>query len=270
MPDPMFDSLRQPAPVTPPDLSVIRRRGRQRTRRTAIAAVVGALALVAAIAVPVAALTGGDDSNPPILPSPTPTRAAGSWLHTIPGDFPLGAGIPMPGEASAGMERGTGTPLQPCRDGQSSQGQAGWADVATATNADVVDPADGVDRRTLALYADASSARAALDSVTQMYAECPPGQSGPAPIAVEPVGDQDAWVVTLAATDSPVADLVTIVRVGNALLVQQDSLRPQDVRSREQQLADVRAGQAPVVAAMCIFAADPCASPPAVTGAATP
>ena len=67
MPDPMFDSLRQPAPVTPPDLSVIRRRGRQRTRRTAIAAVVGALALVAALGLlPAALATGvGTDTQRP-------------------------------------------------------------------------------------------------------------------------------------------------------------------------------------------------------------
>jgi hypothetical protein len=267
----MFDSLRRPAPVTPPDLAVIRRRGEQRSRRTAIAAVVGAVAVVVAIAVPAAVLAGGDDkSSPPILPSPTPTHAATGWVRTIPDDFPLGAGIPMPGEASAGMEHGQGTPLQPCRNGQSTLGQTGWADVATATNAGAVDPADGADRRTLALYGDAQGAKDALDSVAQMYAACPPGQTGPAPIAAESVGEGNAWVITLEATNSPVAQLVSIVRVGNALLVQQDSLRPQDVRSHEQQLADVRAGQAPVVAAMCIFAADPCASPPAVTGAATP
>jgi hypothetical protein len=57
-----------------------------------------------------------------------------------------------------------------------------------------------------------------------------------------------------------VPDLVTIELVGNALLVQRDSLRPPDVRSTNLQLADVRAGQKNVVAAMCIFAADPCPS----------
>jgi hypothetical protein len=269
MPDPMFDSLRQPAPVTPPDLGVIRRRGEQRKRRTALAAAVGALAVVAAVVVPVAALTGGDQkSAPDPMITPSPTQAAnGAWVHRIPDTFPLGDGVGMPGEATATMKRGAGTPLPPCADGQSTEGQSGWADVATATNGDVVSSTD-VTKRLLALYADASSAKDALDSVVQMYAACPPGQTGqtgPGPMVAERFGAQDAWVVTVGSESPPVGAIVTIERVGNALLVQQDALKPTSVRSRDQQLADVRAGQAQVVADMCIFAAEACATPPTVT-----
>jgi hypothetical protein len=257
MPDPIFDSLRDPAPVVPPDVSVIQRRGEQRKRRTAIATVVGVVAVAAAIVVPLAALTGGDKAAPPV-DRPTPTRTVdGDWVRAIPAGFPLGAGIPMPGEATAQTEHGTGTPLQPCADGQSSLGQAGWTDVATATNRGAVDPSDGIDSRLLALYADDASAREALDSIARMYAACP-GSGGGVPVSAEPLSDGSAWLLTFEEGSKSAGVLVTATRVGNALLVQQDALRRNDERSRDQQLADVRSGQAQVVAAMCVFAEAGC------------
>ncbi|MGY2873836.1 hypothetical protein ACVW00_001026 [Marmoricola sp. URHA0025 HA25] len=265
MSDPMFRSFSQPLEVTPPDASEVRLRGERRARRTTIATVVGAVVLVLAVVAPVAALTNGDKkATPPILPSPSQTQKAdGAWVRKVPDGFPLGDGIPMPGEASAATEHDKGLPLMTCRDGQSSLGQsAGWVDVATATNQGVVDPADGVDSRLLALYASGSDAEQAQAHIAAMYGECTPGAPGVGPQVAQRIGDGDAWVLTVADSSSPVAQLVTVERVGNALLVQQDLLRPANVRSFEEQLADVRAGQAQVVAAMCVFAAEPCTAPP--------
>lgn len=262
MSDPMFQSFREPLEVAPPDPRTLRLRGERRARRTTIATLAGAVLLVVAVVAPVAALTGGDDkSAPPVLPSPSPTRTVDvAWVRTIPDDFPLGDGIPMPGEASAGIQHDTGSPLLPCRDGQSSLAQSdGWTDVATSTNQGAVDPADGVDARLLALYGTGADAKQAQVSIAQMYGECTPGAPGVGPQVAQPIGDGDAWLLTLADSSSPVAQLVTVERVGNALLVQKDILRPPNVRSFEQQLADVRAGQTHVIDAMCIFAAEPCA-----------
>jgi hypothetical protein len=269
MPDPLFESLRRPAPVTPPDTSVIRRRGEQRKRRTTIAAVAGAVLVVVALVAPVAALTRGDDkTTPPILPSPTRTADA-TWAHTIPADFPLGDGIPMPGEASAQMEHGTGLPLLPCQDGQSSLGQsAGWSDVARATNADAVDPADGIESRVLALYASDTDAEQVVTGIGQMYAACP-SRSEPGAEVVERIGDR-AWLLTVVGTDKPVGQIVTVAQVGNAVLVQQDALDASHPGGTDAQLADIRAGQEHVVAAMCAFAADPCSAPPPATNTAVP
>ncbi|MFD2766381.1 hypothetical protein [Micromonospora eburnea] len=86
MPDPLFSTLRQEtehliwAPV-----EQVRRRGRQRTRRTRIAAVLASAAAVAVVASGVVALAGRPDAAPPPLPpatvvpsapTPTPDRTA--------------------------------------------------------------------------------------------------------------------------------------------------------------------------------------------------
>lgn len=258
MADPMFRTLRQPLAVAPPDAAEIRLRGERRGRRTAMASVAGAVLVVVAIVAPVAALTHGDKkSAPPVLPSPSRT-ADGTWVHKIPDAFPLGDGLPMPGEASAGIEHGKGSPLQPCRVGQSSLGQSGgWTDVASATNADVVDPADGTDSRVLALYTSGAEAEQVVASIGQMYAECSPGSPDGGPQVVQQIGDGNAWLLTLVDPRRPVDQLITVERVGNALLVQTDTFSP-DARTPDQKLADVRAGQKQVIAAMCVFAASGC------------
>ena len=274
MPDPAFESFQQPIGVLPPDPREIRRRGDRRSRRTAIATVVGAAAVVAAVVAPVAALTSDNDRPTPpsntTTPTPSPTPS-GLWKLSIPDDFPLGDGIPMPGEASAGMQRGKGSAVPPCGDTVSSLGQsAGWTDVATATNADVVDAVDGTDSRVLALYANGADAKQVLASIAQMYDACPPGQPGVGPEVAQRIGDGNAWVLTLVATDLPVGQIVTVERVGNALLVQHDSLKVSYPGGTDAQLADIRGGQKHVVAAMCIFAADPCAGPPPAAQTSTP
>jgi hypothetical protein len=264
MSDPMFRSFRQPLEVSPPDPRELRLRGERRARRTTIATLAGAVLLVVAVVAPVAALSNGDDkSAPPVLPSPSPTRPANvAWVRTIPDGFPLGEGIPMPGEASAQMQRGEGQPLLPCGNGQSSLGQSqGWTDVATASNSRVVDPVDGIDTRLLALYASDQEARQVPVNIAQMYDACTPGAPGVGPEVVRRVGDQNAWTLTYPTSSKPVGQLITIEQVGNAVLVQRDTLNAADDRTVQQRLAEVRAGQRNVVAAMCVFAAEPCAPP---------
>jgi len=221
------------------------------------------------VVAPVAALTRGDDkANPPVLPSPTQT-ATQTATHTIPGDFPLGDGIPMPGEATAQMERGKGLPLLPCRNGQSSLDQsAGWTDVATATNADVVDQADGTDSRVLALYGSQADAEQAVAAIAQMYAACTSESSGAGDEVAQSLGDGSAWLLTVAGTDGPFGDIVTVVQVGNAVLVQHDTLNADYPGGIQAQLADIRTGQAHVVGAMCVFATERCSPPPATSTAA--
>lgn len=268
MPDPIFESFRQPVEVVPPEVGEIRRRGERRRRRTAIATVVGAVVAVAAVIVPVAALTGGESSAPPITPmtpSPTPTSSpttSGVWQLTVPENFPLGDGLPMPGEATAPVRHDEGTTVAVCGgEVWSAEEPVPWTDVATATNADDVDPADGADSRTLALYPDAETAKQTLSGLEHALDVCPATTGGDPAGTADRVGDADAWVLRLSAVSRPVGQLVTFTRVGNALLVQTDDVA--DVAALEQveeQLGYVRAGQAAVVEAMCVFAADPCAS----------
>jgi hypothetical protein len=271
MSDPMFRSFRQSVEVTPPDPAEIRRRGERRGRRTTIAAVVGAVALVVAVVAPVAALTHGDDkTTPPVItPTRTPTPN-GQWRLAIPDDFPLGDGVPMPGEASASMRRGETTPLTWCGSHLWSADQLpASTDVASATNSDVVGTADGTDTRTLAVYPDAETAKQIVAVIEQALDGCPGSGSGESERA-ERMADEEAWLLTSASTPRQVASLLSLKRVGNALLLQQDGLRGQDQSTAAQRLADIRAGQRHVVAAMCLFAADACATPPAATQTSLP
>jgi hypothetical protein len=258
MSDPIFESFKQPVEVAPPDAREIRRRGDRRRRRTAIATVAGAALVVAAVVAPVAALTSGDErTGPPVLtpsPSPSPSPSPdGAWVQVVPDGFPLADGVPMPGEGIAQVRHDVGSPLTVCgTELWSADHPEGWVDVATATNADDVDPADGTTGRTLALYADETGAKRVLATLAEELDACSVRQYGD----IRRVGDSDAWALRLVATSSPEGELITVVRAGNALLLQRDGL--QTGLGVEEQLGYVLAGQESVVAAMCVFAAEPC------------
>ena len=264
MPDPIFESFQQPVEVSPGDPRDIRRRGDRRRRRTAIATVAGAAAVIAAVVAPVAALSGGDEKPAPPLYTPSPTATpSGAWRLTVPGDLPLGDGVAMPGEATAPVHPGEGTTLSVCgTDVWSADRPEAWTDVATATNADDVEAADGTDSRTLALYPDGAAAKRVLAGVAQALDACSSDPSGHGPGTAERVGDGYAWVLRRpeATGSGPSSALVTAARVGNALLVQRDDLRSGGDLTMDEAVAFYREGQAGVVAAMCVFAADPCAS----------
>ena len=84
--------------VNPLPASEVRRRGTRMRRRNNALAAVGALAVVAVIATPLAVVArGGDHAGPgPVgSPSPSPTQTVRTdWLQTIPGDSRLGHRAP--------------------------------------------------------------------------------------------------------------------------------------------------------------------------------
>jgi hypothetical protein len=255
MPDPIFESFQERVELSPPDPREIRRRGDRRRRRTAIATVAGAVVAVAAVIAPVAALTRGDDGPPPpaITPTSTPT---GRWLLTVPENFPLGHGVPMPGEATAPVHQDEGTTLTACgSEIWSADRPEPWADVATATNADAVDAADGTDSRTLALYPDAATAKRVLADAADALDACPAQEAGGNGETVERVGNGNAWVVDRSESGG---ELFFAVRVGNALLLQRDGFGAAGPGNLDEELTFFRENQATVLEAMCIFAADPC------------
>ncbi|MEH0822001.1 MULTISPECIES: hypothetical protein [unclassified Micromonospora] len=90
MPDPLFaDLYRDTEHLSWAPTEQVRRRGRQRTRRTRIAASLASVVAVAVVAGGVAALAGGPDAAPlPVTPgtgSPTPTSTPTSTPSTTPG-----------------------------------------------------------------------------------------------------------------------------------------------------------------------------------------
>src|SRR6476620_11217103 len=85
--------------VNPLPAAEVRRRGTRLRRRNNALAAVGALAVVAVIATPLAVVArGGDHAGPGPVDTPSPTRTVqGEWLQTIPGDFDLTA---LPADAT--------------------------------------------------------------------------------------------------------------------------------------------------------------------------
>ncbi|MFC3503396.1 hypothetical protein ACFOOK_20815 [Micromonospora krabiensis] len=107
MPDQLFtDMLRDTRDLTWAPTEQVRRRGRQRTRRTRIVAGLAGVVAVAVVAAGAVAFAGGPDPAPPIPPatgSPTPTPSP------TPSTAPSATGSPTP----TGSPSTEGTPSSP-------------------------------------------------------------------------------------------------------------------------------------------------------------
>ncbi|MGZ4465083.1 MAG: hypothetical protein ACXVW0_06985 [Nocardioides sp.] len=274
MPDPFEElrSLEQGTPVNPLPASEVRRRGDRMRRRNNALAALGGVAAVALVAVPLSLAAHGTQRP---APGPAgPPSSATTWLHEVPASvdvtrLPADATFSFTGRDVSVVDDLTlcgrptwstrsGDPVAPALDAVG----ATYGEPGTESNAG----------RTLAVYADDTQAQAALDAIRAGVRACPVDTEGRgAPLRYSEVG------TTLPADDALtfaeqadlggglLADLTVfqVARVGNALLVATEHTSAGGPQVLAQEVTRTTDLTAPVVAEMCVFAADPCEHAPA-------
>jgi hypothetical protein len=209
--------------------------------------------------VPVALVQGGGDDDaapPPIATQPTTqvTTQVVAWRTEVPADFPLVQGLPeeniysgTPVEAREGYEpQAPG----PCRG--EAWDVSGSLDVLQAVYQDT----EGGIERSIAVFADDAEAAARVDAFAEQAETCRGGGSTVVPLTSD-LGEQSA--VFANVYDDGTATIYQLVRVGNAVLSTTTTFNgggDPTVVEETRQLEQDRS--APVVSAMCAFAADPC------------
>lgn len=250
MPDPI-DELENfsltGTPMNPLPAAEVRRRGNRIRRRNNALATVGGLAVVAIIAAPFALAAGGGQESDQIQPAPPV-----DWVTTIPADFPLSAQMPDGTEESASYEQ---------RFTDVCEGQS-WTPPAESRQALYIDPMEGGQDRTIAVYADDAAAEEAVYALASRVADCAVETDGsfPTTSALDVLDGDQAVAYVNRYTDGGDADVVRVVRVGNAVL--QDSAytlgagNPVIVQDALDQIG-IKAST--TVNAMCVFSAEGCA-----------
>lgn len=250
MPDPLDElenfSLPGP-PMNPLPASEVRRRGNRIRRRNNALATVGGLAVVAIIAAPFALAAGGPESDS-VQPAPQV-----DWITTIPADFPLSTHLPEGTEESAGYEQQS---TDVC-DGQ------GWTPPAESRQAIYLGSTEGGQDRTIALYTDDAAAERAVDDLGERIGACIAETEGSFP-TTELLDDMDGEQTVAYVnryTDGGDADVVRVVRVGNAVL--QDTRYTMSAGNPvivQDALDQIGIDASSTVRAMCVFSAEGCAS----------
>ncbi|GAW52196.1 MULTISPECIES: hypothetical protein [unclassified Nocardioides] len=240
--------------MTPIPASEVRRRGTRLRRRNTALATIGGIAAVAVIATPLAVLASNHSSKADVEP-------ATDWHQTIPADFPLTAGMP---NGSTQSDASGVDPIETC-------GNVAWSAEGTTRPVDIVgatygEPgSEGTQSRTLALYADDTTAASALAQLRDTVVNCPedPNGSG-APLVNEVVelaaGSDTSLFFTNQAKDGDLLyDLTAYeaVRSGNALYLA-TSFSSAGGSQNVGALDRLDRASQPVVDQMCVFSADGC------------
>lgn len=247
-------------PMTPLPAAEVRRRGDRIRRRNNVLAGAAAVAVVAAIVTPVAVLADRDDSRS-IDPAPQT-----DWVTTVPADFPLNNG--MFGEPKVTTRSGIDD-IELCETtAWSPTDPVGTVDLAGAR----FEENEAYQGRTLALYSDATSAEAAMAEIRTGVENCPRDENGTGlPLVNELVsldlsGDDWLTVVQQAKDAASFSDLTVweVVRSGNALLIDSSF----GMAGGDQVVSDTAAllaNRSEIVRGqLCVFSADPCATPPRI------
>lgn len=243
--------------LRPLPASEVRRRGdRLRRRNTALAVAGGTVAAMTAIGVPVALNQSGPDaeSDPGLYATDGPSTDAVAWRTDVPADFPMLSGMPeenvyseTPVEVREGYEPQA---AGPCRE--EPWQVTGALEVLQA----VAQETEGGIDRSLAVFADEAEATQRLDAFAERAATCTDRGSEVVPL-VSDLGDQS--LVFAHVYDDGTANLHQAVRVGNAVLYTTSTFNgggDPAVVGETRELEQDRSAE--VVAAMCVFAADPC------------
>ena len=293
MSDP-FDVLRhrdpEELPVDRLPADEVRRRGdARRRRRTALQGAAATLA-VAAVVGGVAFGTGvvdrtapepppasqGPSPTPSDEPQPSPTQAVDPDVVTaIPADFPLAAGYP---EVTGVDEELQGPAPDVETFGGVSACDRALVDAAepTARLATTFAQPEDYRARQLTTYASQADAVAQLDAFVSLHQACPRETWPDSPdtvidVAPGTVGDASWTIARTYEMDGsfvPGIEVVVAARVGNAILFSSESNEGGGDASAVRQSR--RMGEravAPVLDAMCVFAADGCPPPRATTEA---
>lgn len=262
--------------VNPLPASEVRRRGTRLRRRNNALAAVGALAVVAVIATPLAVVArGGDHAEPGPGPvdSPSPTRTVqAEWLQAIPGDFDLTA---LPADATFAFTARDDSVVDdltlcgvPTFSTRSSDPVGPAVDTAGAFYGEAGTESSA--GRTLALYQSDKIAAKALDAIRHGVETCPVEQQpgGGAPLVRDSVpadlATDESYVFTQQSRMDKdlLADLTVfqVARVGNALYLATNHTSAGGPQVVDAEVRRMATQSAPVLSDMCVFAADPCGS----------
>jgi len=266
-----LESFHMPATTTPLPAAEVRRRGdRIRRRHTALAAA-GGLAVVAAVAAPIAAVALHQDSRR-VEPAPAPHVA---WRQDVPRTLDLGA-VPTGSSVTFTVRRDgsvvddvtvCGAPAFSTR----SDGPAGPA--VDAAGASYGEPGTSSSAgRTLAVYPDADAAATAAAGLRAGATGCPVDAHRGGPTytwSVLPgasVGGADEGFVVAQQVQfdkTTLSDLTAfeVARVGNALLITTTHTTAGGQQTIDETVPNLLTLSAPAVEQMCAFSADPCATP---------
>ncbi len=251
MPD-LFDPLRDmdDLDVHPLPASAVRQRGdrlrrrRNTLRATAAAVVVAVVATGGAFAFD--AVNGSADSRPPVSKEPP-----GGWRSEIPTSYPLDRDYPQASTVKNAAQEGPSQSVAPFAAGG----------LETCGAADSVYPSESrLDsagtsftrpelslRRELTVYRDDATADRVVDRIVADARTC---QN----VTRARFGDQSFHLQLEGRAGN------TVVRVGNAVLLDGITVDPEANDDPAAAVADEMAALAPVVADLCIFALDPCPS----------
>jgi len=266
-----LESFDMPGTTTPLPAAEVRRRGDHIRRRNITLAAGGALAVVAAVAVPLAAVALDHDTRR-VEPAPAPQV---SWRQDIPRTLDLGAvpaGSPVrftvrPDATVVDDVRLCGTVAFSTR----SADPAGPAeDGAGATAAEP--GTESASARTLAVYRDADAAAAVVGRLRAAVEACPVDERRGGPTytwSVVPGASVDgadegfviAQQVRFDATLTSDLTAIEVGRVGNAVVVATSHTSAGGQQAIDGTVPNLLALSAPLLQQMCTFSAEPCATP---------
>jgi hypothetical protein len=252
-------------PMDPLPAAEVRRRGNRIRRRNTALAGAAAVAVLAAIVTPVA-LLAGDGQDDSVQPAP-----ATDWLQRVPEGFALSHEL-------------FGDPPVTAKSG---------ADDIVLCGATVWSPADPVATvdlagarfeeneaflgRTLALYADDDAAEQALGSLRSGVEDCPRDENGGGlPLVqeqVDPGLGEDSFAFIQRSRDGDLLAELTlweVVRSGNALYLDTSYGAAGDDQAVATAVSNMTHRSEVVRAQLCVFSADPCATPGVASDAPSP
>ena len=261
-------------PVDPLPATEVRRLGdRRRARRTAVSAVTGVVAVLAVV-VPAGLYAARDGGGHPLPPSssqtasatPTPEQSpSGGWRTDIPAGFPLDRDLePSDGGEKLGPSREAAGINEPDPCVNDEQWQAWPQEYAARLGARATGP-EHLEGRELITLRDASTAARVLDNLREMLGMCRPPHAGSDPDTTwtpldTPVLGDDTLAVSHLEKVGLGGDVYLFTRVGNAVLAL-DVYGEWAPETAPRGVDDLRGTAEPLVAAMCIYAVDPCGDP---------
>jgi hypothetical protein len=266
-----LESFDLPGTTTPLPAAEVRRRGdRIRRRNTALAAA-GGLAVVAAVAAPIAAVALDHDGRR-VQPAPAP---AVRWRQDIPRTVDVGA-VPVGSTVTYTVRRDRsvvddltlcGVPAFSTRSND-PVGPAVQAAGATAGEPGT----ESSSARTLAVYRDADTASAAVAALRRGVERCPVDHGPGRPTYTWEVvpgtsvdgadeGDVVAQQVRLDKTLTSDLTAFEVARVGNAVVLATSHTSAGGQQAIDGTVPNLLVLSAPLVQQMCVFSADPCPAP---------
>ena len=243
-------------PMNPLPAAEVRRRGNRIRRRNNVLAGAAAVAVLAAVLTPVALLADNDQDRD-VQPAP-----AVEWRQTVPDDFPLNHDLfgDPPVTARSGVDD-----IVLC-------GATAWSPDSPAATVDIAgarfEENEAFLGRTLALYADEDAAAQALTALRSGVEDCPRDENGTGlPLIQETVPvdlGADGFAFIQRSKDGALLAELTlweVVRSGNALYLDTSYGAAGDDQAVTTAISNMTHRSEVVRAQLCVFSADPCATP---------